>query len=857
MDKVKKLGSEMVMLVAMLVLAVETQVQPPLPPYRRLDTTTVVAEAYEPRFAIANGKFFLPYGDACVAYNLSTMRKLWSLKAPKGERDGSIAVIGGTLYVSTDPDYRQASSHLIAIDAVTGKVLWSAARAGAAAPMASEGTVVFVSMKPFTVSAFDVRTRRTKWTAALGKPMRESSMMSSIEAVSVGEGRVLANCGSVTYCLDAKAGKPLWHESQSYISHSAIAISQGVAWIPSREGTVGRELSSGRQLWHTANRGLREFAGTSAKGFVGLMGGKFFCIDPKTGREFWSRTVGDENTSGGHQFGAVIGDKAFVCGITRAGIYDLSGKELWSGASDDAIPQPVWSDGNRLVCFDQRRLIRYEHGIEAAPPADSAGRQALAERLVSRFADLDQADIARLQSLGDDAFPAVLIGFLSACRAEDTVTVGAHMDVYDRYHALGKLLMSVSSPKRTPELLAALAKQAPNATSKPLLLTVLAEQGDPHAVVPYFIKELDGAKIPGFEMYESTTYVARMYVAQSRDPAAVQFMLKQLKDPKADRELRFEAYMHLAGTGGAEGLKAVLAERHHRTLLRPLAARVESGFVDAGEFGAKTVVVAQKQAADGRTWGLLKSGILGSRGDLWLAEKVNGVWIHPLFTGVSTDGISRWAKKPPPAPTFGGKTAAQLVAGAWFSTLVGNPALSKDSDGDGVTDIEELRLGTDPHKADSDGDGDRDDVDPWPNAPYRTDLSDAEQVLSAVFEARYHFEDGEGAEIFFAPPDMKPFEMPGRRGTMMWLSPKNRRDFTTPLERCYEQRVAFISFGENSQDQTKPWRDRLIKWNRDRTEATLTISTYFGGLNGTGYEATVRKFGSDWVVVGMRMAFVS
>ena len=37
----------------------------------------------------------------------------------------------------------------------------------------------------------------------------------------------------------------------------------------------------------------------------------------------------------------------------------------------------------------------------------------------------------------------------------------------------------------------------------------------------------------------------------------------------------------------------------------------------------------------------------------------------------------------------------------------------------------------------------------------------------------------------------------------------------------------------------------------------MEISTYRGGLNGDGYEAKVRKFGDDWVVVSLTMAYVS
>ena len=59
--------------------------------------------------------------------------------------------------------------------------------------------------------------------------------------------------------------------------------------------------------------------------------------------------------------------------------------------------------------------------------------------------------------------------------------------------------------------------------------------------MPFFLKELE-APTPQFEMYESSTYVARQYIASSDHPSAVKYMISLLKNPKADRTQRFEAY---------------------------------------------------------------------------------------------------------------------------------------------------------------------------------------------------------------------------------------------------------------------------------------------------------------------------
>jgi hypothetical protein len=55
----------------------------------------------------------------------------------------------------------------------------------------------------------------------------------------------------------------------------------------------------------------------------------------------------------------------------------------------------------------------------------------------------------------------------------------------------------------------------------------------------------------------------------------------------------------------------------------------------------------------------------------------------------------------------------------------------------------------------------------------------------------------------------------------------------------------------------KDWTGKIIRWNGDHSEAYVLISTYYGGLAGTGYGLKLRKFGEQWVVVWMEMEYIS
>jgi outer membrane protein assembly factor BamB len=827
-----------------LAIANLTSDPAPLPPYRRLNTVEVYTSAYEPDYTVGGDIFFTTSGNACLAFDLKTLRPRWRFRVPANERGAYVLAVGDTLFLSTESDIPSQRSHVIALDAKTGRERWRMERRGKGSAMAARNGLLYMSLSPGKLSAVEIARKKAKWTRALpSDPKREGD---EVESLLVAETGIAVNAGNVTYGL-SPTGAGRWRETASYLLGARLIGMGDTVWVPVNEGMVARSLKTGRALWRRETDNFSEFGGILDGKFVGLDNGYVRAYEPKTGRPLWAHKLGPGNTSGGRQYGAIFGNRLFVGGMERAGIYDAKGKALWTGKADTSHSAPCWTDGRNLVAFDGHRLLRYVHGAEPPIPATTAGRQALARKWVARFTEMDASDQARLIALKDDAFPALLAAFLEAGRAYDAVPEGKDSyPLYSRYQDLGRTLAKVTTKHRTTDLMKALDRRVKSAS--PLLLNLLAQHGDPQVTTPYFLRELEGKTTPDFEMYESNTFVARQFVANSSDPRAVAFMLKQLRDPEADEALRFEAFVNLPRTGGEEGRDAVRALRALRTPLPSLAERVLEGFLGAGEFGAKPKLVGEKTDAKGRTWGLLASGVIGSRGDLWLMEKVAGKWANPLFTGVSTEGVSRWAKDKP-EPKIGGKTGAELVKADWVAILADNAEIRRDTDGDGLTDLVEKRLETDSQKADTDGDGDSDSLDPWPNAA-RSAETEEEKVLAAVFEARYFLDPSEGPALVYLPPNMKPFEMPGRAGVSIWATGDGKK-WSRPLEQSYEQGVGFVRF-QGSRTNPAP-----VRWSQDRQTAYVGISIYYGGLNGTGYEAVVRKFGGEWFVVSLRMTFIS
>ncbi|RYG20617.1 hypothetical protein EON82_20005, partial [bacterium] len=708
-------------------------------------------------------------------------------------------------------------------------------------------------LRPKEVVAVDLATRRTLWRRDLPKAPPggiDGIEAATIHSTSKGPRTLVLVTGTSLATYDLATGRPLWARPNTYVEQGALPIIGNTLWVSGDAGSEGRNLRTGRIEWTNPAASSTDYATVFAGSFVGLGHGKVFALSSRNGKTLWSHEVGPHGTSGGNQYGAALRGRLFVRGISKGMALDAAGKPLWQQPAETMIGQPLWADGNAFVTYDGGRFVRYVPGTEAPLPTSPEARRQEAARLVARFEKLDAAGIKRLQALGTDAFAPMFAEFLRTTRSYDADKDGESYRIYSKYHDLAQTMDRIVDEEHVPELVAALKKAKPDGSEKPFLMGWLGKVGKPDEIVPLFLKELE-TKTPGFEMYESNTFAARSYIIRSDHPLAVRFMIDKLRDPAADPVMRKEAYWRLAGTGGEAGLRAVLAQRHRRETLKPLAERMDLGYVGKSNRDETiTKLVAERtDPKSGRTWSLLRCGILGSSGDLWLAEKVGDAYRNPSFTGVTLDGISRWNKTGLPEPKFAGKTAKELAAGAWFTVLVGNDALTKDADGDGLTDFIEARLGTDPAKADTDGDGDRDEIDPWPNVAAQP-KTEAERVLAAAFEARYWGEEYPGVAIM--SEKFAPFEMPGRTGPVLFEN--DHRDFAGTLSRHYEQGVAMLGISDPGEKADA--RDAIV-WNADRSEATVRISTYYGGLNGTGYKAVVCKFGDDWIVVAMDMEFVS
>lgn len=366
------------------------------------------------------------------------------------------------------------------------------------------------------------------------------------------------------------------------------------------------------------------------------------------------------------------------------------------------------------------------------------------------------------------------------------------------------------------------------------ILGMLNKVGDQAKVVPVYLARMKAEKMQDGRLWSDTTLMLSG-LGHWNDPRAVNFLIEQLQNPKTNAGVRQFAYNHAAASEDPRAISAVLALRDNSDKIDPIEKRM-----GLDKLGLKVTpypeyrdgVLAIHKMPDGRTFGLIKNWVLGSREDLFIAEWKGGKWVHPLFTG------QKWTIDKAYKPAEIKAQAARqkkLMAGEWVTDFIDNPAILKDSDGDGLNDLAEERLGTDPKKADTDGDGIPDSIDRCPFTK-RAPVTDEEQIVAAAIEARFRFTEKPWTPVALSYPTGTDFVCTGTAG---WIVPET----ASKLRSTFGQGTAFVRV--------------MISPIKGQKHVYVEIDVTYEGLDGTGYQMEVKKLRGQWVVISSFMRWIS
>jgi len=803
--------------------------------------------------SMKHGVVYFDNPSAGGAVDIKTGKSLWQWQLNDGmnfesdNEESGVGVDEGVIYSSTDQAVQAQAQRI-------GAVLWSIKTAARPTVYFVNGKRLYASLKPGELDAIDTSTRRSQWTTkfvdngvtfhpdVVRSIPNDRLIVAATKPNDYGDGPHFANI----YSISATNGHILWRTRLKFAYEawcsSARLTPSAVYCTFNGLAIMAISLKDGRLLWRV--NGSFHHSQIVGNLLAGVDGASVRALRLTDGKQIWSRRLSTE-LEPTISAPALIGNDLLFA--TRQGLIriEINGRIAWTYplADLDPIFMPIpTSDG--LLLKVENQLTRYVMGTPPPLPASQAQRIDLARRLVSRMDTLNVHDRHMLISLGNTAWNPVLE---EVKRRLQIYNEKEDFKYYSSYSDSIKTLLELMAPSHTQDVidLMTLAKpvKGDDSTSTELL-GLLEYKGDPKLTVPLFLDILQARK-PQWDYTPSATSTALRVVSNSTDPAAVTYMRTALDNDKADAEIRHAAYINLARTDGTDGAAAVLRYRDTARTRASIDQAMQLSTVgrdpgkDQPSPGTATRLVSTHDV-NGVTYGVLTSPVAGSWNDLWIVRWDGSHWTSPVFTGLSTDQNG--------------------ALPSWQALLSkkGQP----DSDGDGLCDLLENRLGTDPHKPDTDGDGLTDDVDANPLTGVRlpgSPLGETEAVLSATFEAVFKFYSSPSVPcVVTLPESVDAFDLYGSGGPILVYSDRKKHS----IGDTWNHGTAFINFEPPMIDFDGTAylpRDQhtVVRWNADHTRALVAVSKYYGGLNGRVIDVELARFGAKWIVVRETTRLVS
>ncbi len=301
------------------------------------------------------------------------------------------------------------------------------------------------------------------------------------------------------------------------------------------------------------------------------------------------------------------------------------------------------------------------------------------------------------------------------------------------------------------------------------------------------------------------------------------------------KALRTAAYARLGELATTDSLAAI--ERIDRALagssLTPRTVRADVWPTIGWHMGDSRVMpLAETTGRDGLTYAIVAGDLLG-RTDFFLISSATpadrGSWSRPVLIGPSDD-----LEMTPATLTWEpGTLRFRFTTNAAPRDMrIVLADVLRDSDSDGWTDLEEARLGTDPHQPDTDRDGipDGADVCPLFAAPARPPSEDETILQKAIFAA---FGLSGSRQLLYVTPGCPKVHVAGYAGPIV-----------------YDREIPKDGAGGGP----------YVTWKiarKSATEAVVELTDWEGLLAAGGQDVVLKNVAGRWVVVARHTTWVS
>jgi outer membrane protein assembly factor BamB len=299
--------------------------------------------------------------DVVLCLDLATGKTLWKCKSP-GEPTGRMA--SSTPCVAEGRVYALGSVNFHAVDAATGKLLWSAplpVKGPASSPLFVDGVLVMNAGK---LAAFDAATGKPLWT----QPKAGGGNSSPVAWKSAGKTVVICNGRGVLAGVDLKSGQLLWTtpgggDCTPAIEGDTLAAQSNSAKVGIFAGKL--TPTSFTKSWNIPYDPLRSQSSPLILGKqMYLMDDNIhYCFDLATGRELWKEKVASSAISSpvfadGKIFLTVNGGSKVMMLKPSPEKHIQLGKATARALS---VPSPAIADG-KLVLRGRKNITCYSLG---------------------------------------------------------------------------------------------------------------------------------------------------------------------------------------------------------------------------------------------------------------------------------------------------------------------------------------------------------------------------------------------------------------------------------------------------------------------------------------------------------------
>jgi len=325
------------------------------------------------------------------------------------------------------------------------------------------------------------------------------------------------------------------------------------------------------------------------------------------------------------------------------------------------------------------------------------------------------------------------------------------------------------------------------------------------------------------------------FFEQNGSPEAVQILGDFLTHHGSERKLKQLALSALGRIGTPEAVNAItqFEQWSRERFLKP--APFHFGRTEHASDHFQDIYldpIARTTDSQGKTWAVFPWRRYG-RQRMWLTSSEDGEnWEQPIALDLpEMPRLVRTSER-----TFENECTLDIDNDIVVVTCDGWPYETsikeslKDSDADGLPDIIEADLKTDPIVSDTDEDGVADGRDSNPLIPPHSNSSDESQIRQAVFAVLFATSSSTDAIVIVDRGQFAEQEYDG---------------FAGPVLRSVENRDGFVNITNMTVTLESP------------TAATARISDWEGSLAASMHEAKLTKINDKWVIVEFNLTMIS